>query len=158
MFTKNVPCLCHSCYTQTPWFMFSVVLWWIYTLRFTWDFLKIFDEKYQPQIKDFKVTAIWLFKTFVEFFQIWNGNLAGIKIWKAYVSQFFPFSIFYCLGCHIVPLIIRFSKLLILLSDPVLQFHLDLTSKSTNSSALTSHLQISFKSRAYKMTLRLWAV
>ena len=31
---KSVPHLCHSCYTQTPWVMFSVIISWIYNLRF----------------------------------------------------------------------------------------------------------------------------
>ena len=67
---KNVPCLCHSCYTKTPWVMFSVVVWWIYTLWFTYDLLKIFNEKHQTEIKDFKATLLWLFKPFAEIFQI----------------------------------------------------------------------------------------
>ena len=67
---KNVPCLCHSCYTKTPWVMFSVVVWWIYTLWFTYDLLKIFNEKHQTEIKDFKATLLWFFKPFAEIFQI----------------------------------------------------------------------------------------
>ena len=35
IFYKYIPHLCHSCYVQAPWVTLSVVVWWMYTLRFT---------------------------------------------------------------------------------------------------------------------------
>ena len=51
---KNAPRLCHSCYTQTSRVTFSVVVWWVVTLRLS----KIFNENHQTEIKTFKATAL----------------------------------------------------------------------------------------------------
>ena len=64
---KNVPHLCHCCYTQTSSVIFSavvLVVWWIFTLRFTQDFLKIFNENHQWKSKilkrpHFDFTKLW---------------------------------------------------------------------------------------------------
>ena len=41
-------------------------------LKFILDSLKIFNEKDQTKIKDFKGTTLRLFKNFVDLFEIWK--------------------------------------------------------------------------------------
>ena len=63
------------------------------------------------KIKDFKATALLPFPNLTVLTGI--NILVGIEKWRAHVSHFFPFyRLFYCFGCLIVPLIIRFSILL----------------------------------------------
>ena len=74
----------HSCYTQTPWVMFSVIYggYARYDIRKK-DFLKIFNKKHQVKIKDSEHTL-----TFQNFRRplpnlkvlIGSNYLAGMKI------------------------------------------------------------------------------
>ena len=49
------------------------------------------------------------------FFENDSSCLARVEVWVTPVSQFLPFCwVFRCFGCHIIPLIIRIFKLLIL--------------------------------------------
>ena len=50
--------MCYSYYTQTSWDMFSTVVWSVFTLRFTQDFLMIFNGNHLKEMKGFNATAI----------------------------------------------------------------------------------------------------
>ena len=91
-------------------------IWWIYTLRFTKYFLKIFNKKHQTKTKDFKSDRTWTFKTLVYLFQIWKF-WTEMEICRAHVSQ-----ISYCS--------INYSIFQIANSS-FLQFQANLTSKNT---------------------------
>ena len=66
-----------------------------------------------------------------------------MEIWRAHVPQFFLFCyFFYCFGCHTVPSIIWFFKLLILLPPPC------------SSISGQFDIQKHWASRAYKATFK----
>ena len=116
---KNIPLLCNFFSTQTPWEIFSVVLWWdihakIYvkiSLRFLMKIIKRKSKILKPLHFDFLKLSPASFKTESsnkDYLCSTNGNIKSACV--SIVIPFFEF--FYCFGCHIFSLVIQFFKLL----------------------------------------------
>ena len=143
---KNIPLLCNFFSTQTPWEIFSVVLWWdihakIYvkiSLRFLMKIIKRKSKILKPLHFDFLKLSPASFKSESsnrDYLCSMNGNIKSACV--SIVIPFFEF--FYCFGCHIFSLVIQFFKLLAFFS-PTVQFEANLRSKNTELPVLKSHL------------------
>ena len=91
-------------------------------------------------------------------YSCYTPSWAIMETWREYGSQMFPVCwFFYCFGCIIGPLIIWFSKLVILLSPLFFNFMSIWYQKHWPSSVHKVHFKsLVFRSRSCNMTLRLW--